>query len=102
MERLQGEVGRLGEVIHTRDEEVALRDDLVRRLQREIVRLGTLVETSTRELTSFRERPAQEETGRAEAERLRGRITAMESSKFWKVRTLWFRLKRAVGLASQE
>ena len=105
VERLQGEIGRLGEVRSTR----ATRSwpsatrrspshlDLIQRLQRETVRLGTLMETSTRELTSLRERFAQDESGQ-----LRDRITAMESSKFWKGRTLWFQLKRALGVASKE
>jgi hypothetical protein len=30
------------------------------------------------------------------------RISAMESSKFWKVRRVWFRLRRAVGLGAGE
>jgi hypothetical protein len=95
VERLQGEMSRRGEVIHTRDQELALRDEQIRRLQRETVRLGKLAETSTR--------LAREDSSRSEAlELARGRIAAMESSKFWKVRTLWFRLKRALGLAAQE
>jgi multidrug resistance efflux pump len=28
------------------------------------------------------------------------RVSAMESSKFWKLRTVWFRLKRALRLTS--
>src|SRR5262249_41737109 len=30
------------------------------------------------------------------------RITSMESSKFWKLRRIWFRLKRCVGLGMNE
>jgi hypothetical protein len=30
------------------------------------------------------------------------RITSMESSKFWKLRRIWFRLKRWVGLGMNE
>ena len=30
------------------------------------------------------------------------RITSMESSKFWKLRRIWFRLKRCVGLGLNE
>jgi hypothetical protein len=33
---------------------------------------------------------------------LRGRIAAMESSKFWRLRASWFRVKRALGLAAEE
>jgi hypothetical protein len=33
---------------------------------------------------------------------LHGRIAAMESSKFWKMRRLWFAVKRAVGLPREE
>jgi hypothetical protein len=35
----------------------------------------------------------------AEIDRLRGTIRAMESSKFWKARTAWVRLKGCLGLA---
>jgi glycosyltransferase involved in cell wall biosynthesis len=42
------------------------------------------------------------ERARAEVERLRGRIGAMESSKFWKMRAGWFRVKRAIGLPGSE
>jgi hypothetical protein len=37
-------------------------------------------------------------TVRSELERSQNRITAMESSKFWKLRTAWFQLKGLVGL----
>ena len=40
---------------------------------------------------------AQEEARQALA-----RITSMESSKFWKLRRIWFRLKRCVGLGMNE
>jgi hypothetical protein len=30
---------------------------------------------------------------------LEGMIRAMESSKFWKLRTTWFKVKRKLGLA---
>jgi SAM-dependent methyltransferase len=33
-----------------------------------------------------------------EAEALAGRLRAMEASRFWKARNLWFRFKRAAGL----
>lgn len=41
---------------------------------------------------------------RAEAEigGLRARIAAMESSRFWKMRNAWFRLKRGVGLTRED
>jgi glycosyltransferase involved in cell wall biosynthesis len=37
---------------------------------------------------------------RSEVGFLRGGITAMESSKFWKLRRLWFRFKRAAGMSA--
>lgn len=37
-----------------------------------------------------------------EIRRARGRITAVESTKFWKLRGLWFKLKRAVGVRAEE
>lgn len=33
---------------------------------------------------------------------LTGRLRAMEASRFWKLRNLWFRLKRALGVTDQE
>jgi hypothetical protein len=39
---------------------------------------------------------------REEARQARARITSMESSKFWKLRRIWFRLKRCVGLGMNE
>ncbi|QYO62239.1 glycosyltransferase family 2 protein [Leptolyngbya sp. 7M] len=34
----------------------------------------------------------------SKAEALQARITAMETSKFWQIRTAWFKLKRLLGL----
>jgi hypothetical protein len=121
--RLEAEVARLGEELAGVPEQL----DLIKRLQHETVRLGKRLETGARELAHLKQleesgRKQLEESARSEerlraewrfaagqAERLRdelglarGRITAMESSKFWKVRTAWFRLKRAVGIASPE
>lgn len=39
---------------------------------------------------------------RQQERRARERIVAMESSKFWKLRRIWFRLKRSVGLGRNE
>jgi SAM-dependent methyltransferase len=39
---------------------------------------------------------------RAEIEALERRIEAMRASRFWKLRDLWFRLKRMVGLTAEE
>ncbi|GAB4375935.1 MAG: hypothetical protein Kow00121_22270 [Elainellaceae cyanobacterium] len=40
----------------------------------------------------------QIETLEAETERLNAEITAMKTSKFWKLRSTWFRLKQAIRL----
>jgi hypothetical protein len=116
VQRLEAEVARLGKELVQLPEHL----DLIKRLQHETVRLGRRLETGARELSNLRQ---LEESARSEADSLReewrlaagqaerlrdelgwarGRITAMESSKFWKLRTLWFRLKRAVGIASQD
>jgi hypothetical protein len=52
-----------------------------------------------RELRTAGERLAEIQA-RAESEigGLRARIAAMESSRFWKMRNAWFRIKRSVGL----
>ena len=41
-------------------------------------------------------------TAQEEARQALARITSMESSKFWKLRRIWFRLKRCVGLGMNE
>ena len=46
-------------------------------------------------------RAAQEEL-RLERNRALGRIGAMESTKFWKLRRVWFRLRRLVGAPGPE
>ncbi len=52
-----------------------------------------------RELKTAGERLAEAQAhAEAEIGGLRGRITAMESSRFWKMRNAWFRLKRGLGL----
>lgn len=45
---------------------------------------------------------AQMEPLLAELKRSQGRIAAMETSKFWKMRTEWFKLKRRLGLKDNE
>jgi hypothetical protein len=37
-----------------------------------------------------------------EMKHLKERITAMESSKFWKLRKGWFKLKRLLGIKDNE
>ena len=39
---------------------------------------------------------------RTQTEYLQGVIRAMESSKFWKLRTAWFKLKRTMGLGKED
>ena len=41
-------------------------------------------------------------TAQEEARQALAKITSMESSKFWKLRRIWFRLKRCVGLGMNE
>jgi hypothetical protein len=52
-------------------------------------------------LEGHRQRQMLEQT-RLDLDLARGRIAAMESSKFWKLRRAWFQLKRAVGAAGTE
>jgi Glycosyl transferases group 1 len=42
----------------------------------------------------------QKERSQAEVQALRDRLTAIETSKFWKLRSLWFKLKRWLGLST--
>lgn len=56
-----------------------------------------------RELKAAGERLAQVQAqADAEIGGLRARIAAMESSRFWKMRNAWFRLKRSVGLTREQ
>lgn len=45
---------------------------------------------------------AQMQSLLAQLTRVQGRIAAMETSKFWKLRTQWFKLKRLIGLSVDE
>lgn len=56
-----------------------------------------------RELRAAGERLAEVQAwADAEIGGLRARIAAMESSRFWKMRNAWFRLKRGVGLTRED
>ncbi|OCR00835.1 SAM-dependent methyltransferase [Oscillatoriales cyanobacterium USR001] len=44
---------------------------------------------------------AQKEQLQSQILRMQNRIMAMESSKFWKMRLAWFRVKRKIGLAGE-
>jgi glycosyltransferase involved in cell wall biosynthesis len=44
----------------------------------------------------------ERERSQTEQQALRDRLTAMESSKFWQLRSRWFQLKRLLGLPSTE
>ncbi len=42
----------------------------------------------------------RERQARQELEALKGQVTAMETSKFWRLRSLWFSVKRTLGLTT--
>jgi glycosyltransferase involved in cell wall biosynthesis/SAM-dependent methyltransferase len=44
----------------------------------------------------------QLETTKQQKEQAEGRVIAMETSKFWQLRSLWFRAKKAIGLPTDE
>jgi hypothetical protein len=76
--------------------------EVVRRVENELDGLqvdaeGGPGETSAeRSLLTVDEEPLV--TLQKQLQTARERITAMESSKFWKLRRIWFRLKRSVGM----
>jgi len=37
-----------------------------------------------------------------QVDQARSRVTAMETSKFWKLRKAWFKVKRRIGLPDNE
>jgi glycosyltransferase involved in cell wall biosynthesis len=80
-----------------RDELARLREQLAR-TEGELEISRTVTGQTQAELSEARielER-TQEELGR-----VRGRVLAMESSKFWRLRSLWFQFKRALGLTTE-
>jgi SAM-dependent methyltransferase len=52
--------------------------------------------------TRFKNKRSQLQQKRAELQASQERINAMESSKFWKLRKGWFKLRRSLGLATNE
>ena len=68
--------------------------------QSQLTRIQTELVRSLRVALS-RSQSQLEET-RKELEEAQATIEAMETSKFWKLRTAWFKLKRAMGLTEQE
>ena len=59
--------------------------------QSELISVQTRLEQTQEQVTSVK----------GELERSHSRILAMESSKFWKLRTLWFKVRRKLGLAGE-
>ena len=72
--------------------EAAHRDAELTALRSQIDRERGQLEDAHREL----------DRSRVEAGSLRGQIAAMESSKFWKLRQLWFAVKRAAWRTREE
>jgi hypothetical protein len=71
-------------------------------LERARDELGTLRPEADHLRQELERARAELDTLRPEVHRLRGRLGAMESTKFWKLRTLWFRVRRGIGLAGRE
>jgi Glycosyl transferases group 1 len=58
------------------------------------------LQVTTEELQDVRRQARQQlERSQAEVQVLRDRLTAIETSKFWKLRSAWFKLKRWLGLS---
>jgi len=57
------------------------------------------LKVTAEELQDVRRQARQQlDRSQAEIQALRDRLTAIETSKFWKLRTAWFKLKRWLGL----
>ena len=100
--QLETEHGVRAEIESARGQEIAM---VQQQMQAESERHRHERTQAEQQLSDLREqvRALQQERVRAEvlAHELRARIAAMESSKFWKLRRIWFRLKGAVGLAAE-
>jgi glycosyltransferase involved in cell wall biosynthesis len=59
------------------------------------------LEIASEELQKVRQQTRKQiERSQAEAQELRDRLEAIETSKFWKLRRAWFKLKRWLGLST--
>ncbi len=74
----------------TQNELIATQNQL-QNTQNELISAQTQVETMENQLVSVS----------GELARSRDRILAMESSKFWKLRTLWFKIRQSFGLEGE-
>lgn len=60
-------------------------------------------QTCTEEIrTRFKNKRSQLQQKKAELQAFQDQINAMESSKFWKLRKGWFKLKRSLGMSAEE
>jgi len=60
-------------------------------------------QNSTEEIrTRFQNKRSHLERNKAELQAIQDRINAMETSKFWKLRKGWFKLKRSLGFPTEE
>lgn len=77
----------------------------VQSLQAELQQAHTQIASLDANLTVKRERlqhrKANLDSRRSELDQALGRIAAMETSKFWKMRRLWFNIKRSLGLGGR-
>ena len=61
------------------------------------------LKVTTEELQEVRRQARQQlDRSQAEVQTLRDRLTAIETSKFWKLRSAWFKLKRWLGLSVEQ
>ncbi|MBD2088487.1 glycosyltransferase [Microcoleus sp. FACHB-1515] len=68
--------------------------------------IAEAVEAQSTEIKKLKKRlnrlESEREVAQQQLQDAQGRIEAMETSKFWKLRKTWFRVKKMVGLPSEE
>ena len=93
-----GLVGSQSQLQQTQAELVGSQSQL-QQIQAELVGSQSQLQQTQAELVGSQ---SQLQHIQVELERSQGRITAMASSKFWKLRTAWFRLRKLIGMAGDE
>lgn len=95
----QAELDRLQSQLQQTQADLERSASQLQNTQAELERSASQLQQTQAELERSQSQIAQ---NKGELERSQERIKAMESSKFWKLRKAWFRLKRIIGLPEDE
>jgi glycosyltransferase involved in cell wall biosynthesis len=92
------ELNNLQQKLHEKEVVLVEKETQLQQTEAQLQRLQETIDDQNLELNKFQQQLPEKQ---AELERLQQTIIAMKSSKFWKLRTKWFKLKKWLGLQSQ-